>query len=193
MTCQIPAPRFERFERVVVIGEPHHYPDLPGKSGTVLWRDSIPLDVAQRPHLRGSRWYYLLYFSADKSYCTLPEINLRSEGIFDSESTHLGTSPEFSLDCIMDEDEEESPVQEGTYRLPGTFWEVMVFCKEDVSSLQYRPNRPPWEWPSGITGTIFRVPFRDKLNREYVRQALAFAFGHTDWTEVRGPDSMVLR
>ena len=82
---------------------------------------------------------------------------------------------------------------EGTYRLPGRFWEVMVLRKADVPALRHRPSEPPIEWSSGITGTIFDVPRAAVLNRQYIQEALAVAFGTDGWVEVQGPDSMVLR
>ena len=182
-----PPPKFQRFERVLVFDKPHHYPELIGRSGTVLWRDTIGID---RPHLKGNRWMYLTFFAAENTYRTLLESDLQSEGNFDLESAHLGTQPEFSFDLIMNDD---MPFVEGTYRLPGRFWEVMIFKKRDMPALQHRPNRPPDEWRSGITGIIIDVPRHDKLDRQYVRNALVIAFGCCDWVEVSGPDSMILR
>jgi len=185
-----PQPKFQRFERVCVIQEPHHHPELLGKSGTILWRDEIQARLLQRPHLRGNWWMYLVSFAADGAYRTLLESTLQSENAFDQESAHLGTRPEFSFDIIMNDDMQ---YVEGTYRLPGRFWEVLVIKKEDVPALQHRLNQPPVEWSSGITGIVIDVPRAAKLNREYVRAALAITFGYTDWVEVSGPDSMVLR
>jgi hypothetical protein len=185
-----PPPKFQRFERVCVSNEPHHYPELLGKWGTILWRDAISARLIDRPHLRGSRWMYLVYFGEENVYRTLLESDIQSEGGFEAESAHLGTRPEFSFDIIMDEDKQ---YVEGTYRLPGKFWEVLIVRKADVPALQHRPSRPPIEWASGITGVIIDVPREDKLNREYVRNALASVFGYTDWVEVAGPDSMILR
>ncbi len=168
-----PASRFQRFERVRVVGEPHHYPELWGTSGTTLWCDA-PNTLC------------LVYFVAEDAYRTLPEEYLQSEGAFDPESAHLGMRPEFSFDVIVDDD---MNWVEGTYRLPGKFWEVMLFGKQDVPTLQYRTG----QWPSNIAGTVFDVPREAKLNRQYIQQALAAAFGIDSWVEVQGPDSMVLR
>src|SRR5262245_58202019 len=120
MADEPPAPKFQRFERVRVVGEPHHDPELCGRSGTVLWRDAIQSRLLDRPHLRGSRWMYLVHFVADDAYRTLLEVDLQSEGTFDSESAHLGARSELSFDLVMDED---MSFVEGTYRLPGQFWE----------------------------------------------------------------------
>lgn len=190
MADEPPDPKFQRFERVRVIGTPHHYPELHGKFGTILWRDAISARVAARPHLGGNWWMYLVYFAVENVYRTLLESELQSEGAFDPESAHFGTRPEFSFDIIMDDDKE---YVEGTYRLPGKFWEVMVLRKANVPTLRHRPSEPPIEWESGITGTIFDVPRDERLNRQYVIQALAAAFGIGGWVEVSGPDSMILR
>jgi hypothetical protein len=186
MADESPAPKFHRFERVRVVGEPHHYPELLGRSGTVLWRDAICARLLQRPHLRGNRWEYLVYFVGENEYRRLLESDLQSEGTFDLEEPHLGTRPEVSFDVVVDDDMDWV---DGTYRLPNRFWEVMIFGKQDVSEAGHQRT----EWPSGITGVVFVVPRGDRLNRQYVQQSLAAAFGIDGWVEVRGPDSMVLR
>ncbi len=187
MAEDMPAPKFRRFERVLVVGEPQHYPELRGRSGTILWCDDYW--VRQSP-VRKRGWLYLVFFAPETAYRSLFESDLQSEGTFEPESAHLALRPEFSFDIIMEDD---MNYVEGTYRLPGRFWEVMIFRRSDVPQLQHRPNQPPVEWSSGITGTVFDVPRGENLNREYVRKALRVAFGHEDWVEIRGPDSMVLR
>jgi hypothetical protein len=193
MTNHLPPAKFERFERVVFTGEPRHAPELHGKHGTVLWRDpywvrSPRETVARLP--RPDRWLYLVYFPVDQRYQTLFQADLQSEGTFDLESAHLGSRPEISFDTVLEGDEDYI---EGTYRLPGKFWQVMVWRKADFLDLRFRPNQPPLEWESGITGVVFDVPRTAKLNRPYIFWAMTEAFGYRDWVEVAGPDSMVLR
>jgi hypothetical protein len=166
-----PVPKFQRFERVRVVELPYD-PALSGRWGTILWCDAF-------------NEMYLVYFPKN-TYRTLMDGHFQSEGAFDPESAHLGTRLEFSFDIDMSDD---MNWVEGTYRLPGKFWEVMIFGKQDVPALRDRPG----EWPSGIAGTVFDVPREAKLNRQYVQQALAVAFGVDGWVEVQGPDSMVLR
>ncbi len=183
MAEEPPVPKFQRFERVLVVGEPYHFPGLRGRVGTVLWRDvDWPYQNPTDPH----RWLYLVYFEPERWYRSVREGHLQSEGAFDSEAAHLGTWPEFSFDVIM---EDNMTWVEGTYRLPGRFWEVMIFGKADTPELSHRLE----EWRSGIKGTSFKVPDTEQLNRDYVRWALTHAFGYTEWFEVAGPDSMVLR
>src|SRR5262245_14238193 len=149
MAEELPAAKFERFERVRVVSEPRHSPELRGRVGTILWRESYSLKVA-RPHMPSSSgWLYLIFFVPENAYRTLFEQELQSEGAFDPETAHRGTSPEFSFDIIMEED---MTWVEGTYRLPGRFWEVMIFRKRDVAELRLRLDQ---QWPSGITGTVF--------------------------------------
>ena len=175
----------QRFERVRVVGELLHSPELRDRTGTVLWCDRVRPGASPT-----TRALYLVVFAPENAYRTLFESSLRPEGGFDTESAHLGTGPEFSFDIVMSDD---MNYIEGTYRLPGRFWEVMIFRKDDVPALRHRPNQPPFEWPSGVTGTVFLVPRAAKLDREYVRSALGAAFGVGEWVEVAGPDSMVLR
>lgn len=192
MPNEPPSPRFERFEIVSVLGTPHNAPELSGGTATVLWRD--PQWVTRIPPGMRSPggWRYLLYFAELSLYQSLFETQLLSEGRFDSEAKHLGVRAEFSLDTILEENEAAKWV-EGTYRLPGCFWEVMVFRKSDVAELQFRVSEPPLEWPSGITGVIFDVPRRASLNRTLIKRGLEMAFEQSGWCEVSGPDSMVLR
>src|SRR5262245_18031645 len=145
-----PDPMFQRFERVRVVGEPYHYPELRGRTGTILWLNCNWVSRALPGMSAAAGWLYLVSFSPENAYRSLFESFLQSEGGVEPESAHLGTRPEFSFDIIMDDDKE---YVEGTYRLPGRFWEVMVFKKEDVSTIRHRPNQPPIEWSSGITGT----------------------------------------
>jgi hypothetical protein len=183
MTEEPPVPKFRRFERVLVTGEPRHYPELRGRFGTILWRDP---DWIRKPPPWASGWLYLVFFTPANVYRTLFESELQSEGTFDPEVAHLGIRSEFSSDIILEED---MTWIEGIYRLPGHFWEVMVFGKKDVTELRFQMGKTC----SGTPGIWFDVPNHTRLDREYVRKALEAAFGHTDWAEVSGPDSMVLR
>jgi hypothetical protein len=88
---------------------------------------------------------------------------------------------------------EEMGFIEGTFRVPGAFWQVVIFTGpfegEDIPRRIHR--RTTWE--SGITGLAFTVPEGTKMNRSYAVSALAEVFGTDAWVEVEGPDSMVLR
>lgn len=95
---------------------------------------------------------------------------------------------EISHDLLPNAEGEFSFV-EGTYRLPGRSWQVMIFTKKDVSALQHRLTT----WPSGVTGIIFHMPMKHLLNKAYVERAMAEVFGTQSWVEAKGPDSMLLR
>jgi hypothetical protein len=180
-------PKFERFERVVVTGEPRHAPELRGQHGTVIWRDPY---CVQRDPTQPDRWLYVIYFAARNRYQSIFQSDLESEGSFDSVAAHLGQRPEVSFDIVLEDD---NGYIEGTYRLPGEFWQVLIMRKADVPRLRHRPSQPPVEWASGITGVVFDVPRAAKLDREYVFLAMTEAFGWREWVEVAGPDSMRLR
>ncbi len=169
-----PAAKFERFERVTVTGGERHR----GQRGTILWRD---WSAAGR-----GRWLYVVHLREAARCPTFSESDLSTEGRFDDESDHLGRGAEVSFDIVLEAD---NAFVEGCYRLPGRYWEVMVFRKADVPQLHRQAGR----WDSGITGTCFSVPASAKLDRDFVLRALGEAFGHADWAQVEGPDSMVLR
>jgi hypothetical protein len=181
-----PVPKFQRFERVRVVDIPHHYPELCGRTGTILWRDCnwVARILPGFPSATG--WLYLVFFAPENAYRSLWESSLQSEGHFDSESAHLGTRPEFSFDIIMEDD---MVWVEGTYRLPGIFWEAMVFGKIDVPELRFKRGKTYGDVP----GIWFDVPRDAQLNRQYIVQALATAFQIGGWVEVAGPDSTVFR
>jgi hypothetical protein len=181
MAVSDPAPKFERFERIVVESDTAHSREFIGAHGTILWRDFVRGN-ASRP----DRWVYVVTIPARGICRTFFEADLKSEGIFDAAAVHLGKRAEMSFDVVMEPDMD---VIEGTYRRPGRFWQVAVFTKHDVPSLRYRPS----SWPNGMTGILFRVPRTVELNRDYARWAMSRAFGHPEWIEVQGPDSMMLR
>jgi hypothetical protein len=48
-------------------------------------------------------------------------------------------------------------------------------------------------WRSGVTGLNAILPTDAKIDRSVVLSALSDTLGVTEWSEVRGPDSMQLR
>ena len=118
--------------------------------------------------------------------------SLRSEGTFDNETEYFGQRAEISFDIVLKEDHDWA---EGTYRLPGEFWKIMIFKKDDVPSIQYEPSK--WaqtsKWEPEFTGVVFWLPRADKVDRDYLLRAMSLAFGYSDWVEVSGPDSMIMR
>ena len=95
---------------------------------------------------------------------------------------------DISFDLIM---EETMDFVEGTYRLHGSDWQVLIFS-----------TRPPVEkveintmahWSSGVTGIVVRFPKSEKLNKAAVMRILSESLGVTEWNETRGPDSITLR
>jgi hypothetical protein len=95
---------------------------------------------------------------------------------------------EISYDLVTGDD---MAFVEGTYRLPGGDWQVLVVSAlgRDVSE----PEVVPQVWESGATGMLVRFPRRLALNAEAVERVLSAALGVTEWVPVRGPDSMRLR
>jgi hypothetical protein len=181
-----PPSKFSRFERVLIVTKEARHAKYTGLSGTVYWCDSGFVRDDSNP---AGHWVYVyvVYMPALDACWNFRAEHLQSLGTVDSESSHLGVEPQISFDHVVSEN---SGGIEGTYRLPGKFWEVVIFSKEDVTELQFSTKG---KWKSGITGIYFEVPHSTKLSREYVIQAMTQAFGFKTWTEVRGPDSIVLR
>jgi len=96
---------------------------------------------------------------------------------------------EITFDLIMTEDMD---FVEGCYRLPGRVWEVFIFNR-----LRCGPyGVGVWKdltWDSGVRGLNAVMPAGTKLNKATVFEVLSEALGVTEWFEVRGPDSIVLR
>ena len=95
---------------------------------------------------------------------------------------------EISYDLIMEDD---MAFVEGTYRLPGGEWQVVVVSgfDRDVSE----PQVIPQQWNSGVSGVVIKLPRSEQINAAIVERVLSQAFGVSHWTRVRGPDSMELR
>ncbi|MBC7771716.1 MAG: hypothetical protein H7210_04405 [Pyrinomonadaceae bacterium] len=85
---------------------------------------------------------------------------------------------------------EEVPFVEGTFRLPGSDWQVVIFCRRDIEEPKCDKEGA---WRSGVTGLYVEFPRKMKLNKAVVEQILSREYGVDEWVEVRGPDSIVLR
>jgi hypothetical protein len=93
---------------------------------------------------------------------------------------------EISYDLVMEEDMD---FVEGTFRLPGGEWQVVIVSKGSVPS----PEVKPTTWASGVSGVFVTFPDELNLDKSAVEDLLGRAFGVSQWDEVRGPDSMQLR
>jgi len=93
---------------------------------------------------------------------------------------------EISYDLVMDED---MAFSEGTFRLPGAEWQVLIVSKRDTAEIEIIPQ----VWGSGVRGLFVEVPKSFRLNKQTVQEILTQRFGIDRWDEVRGPDSMQIR
>ena len=186
-----PVARFRRFEKVVVTdaqGKPHR--------GTILWRDLREYSQFASPGFEGtpgrwSQWEYAVALPDFASCPTFDEDRLEPTGEFDTEDAHLGRRHEISFDTGLEADND---LVEGSYRVPGSFWRIFLFRKEDDEGRCFAElRRHSVEWPSGIAGITFDAPAEAVIDREYIFRAFADAFGTDDWVEVRGPDSMLMK
>jgi hypothetical protein len=94
---------------------------------------------------------------------------------------------QISFDLVMID---EMSFVEGTYRLPGHDWQVLIVSRYPIAEPKINVNAT---WQGGITGCAIHFPEAQTLNKRIVLQLLSEAFGVAEWEEVRGPDSMKLR
>lgn len=184
----IPAPLFKRFERVRVVNTKKELAHYAGESGTVVWHDSSSV----RQPDRADHWIYVVHLPHRTSWISSLQCHLKSEGTFDTEADHLTDRAEISFDTVLEEDND---YVEGSYRLPGRFWQVVAFQKQDVPEICSKPER--WErateWEETATGMLVSLPRKCRANRESILAAMTRVTGIADWVEVQGPDSMCLR
>ncbi len=153
-----------------------------GRLGTILW---LCRPWFSRRAGTWNEWGACISIPSLDRCVSFRESDLRPTGRFDREADHLGTRFELSFDIVMSE---EMDIVEGSYRLPGRFWEVLVFISEDVPELRHDFV----SWESGITGVKFDVPRHLSLNRDLVHRSMSAVFGAPSWHEVHGPDTMIL-
>ncbi len=185
----VPAPKFARFERVLVISENPRRSQWNGKRGTIAWLDSYY--VLQQPR-DADRWTYIVHLPTQGKWISFSQSDLASEGTFEPESALLGDRPEISFDIILEEDNDRA---EGSYRLPGEFWNVAIFEKADAPELRCKPAvwRKPTVWESEIPGVVIQFPQAAKMGRDDILRAMSHFFHVGEWAEISGPDSIVLR
>jgi hypothetical protein len=189
MSTDLPAPRFKHSEHVVVVGEEPRCSRWRGERGTVVWLDSSGV---RRHPTQPEQWLYIVYLPAQASWRTFFQSDLASEGGLEPESAHVGSRAEISFDTVL---EENNDWAEGSYRLPGEFWKVVIFQKADVQEVQCEPSRwqRPTKWEREITGVVIRFPRTARMSRDDLLRAMSDAFGWSEWAQVDGPDSMILR
>lgn len=99
---------------------------------------------------------------------------------------HRRPNGEISYDLVMGDD---MAFSEGSYRIGGGEWCVVIFSKRTVES-------PCWKtgsWDSGVTGIVVHVPLKMWLNAVSIESLLSDILGVGVWERVKGPDSMQLR
>lgn len=93
---------------------------------------------------------------------------------------------ERSYDLVMCDDMQ---FVEGTFRLPGEDWQVVIASWQDVPE----PIAIPQVWGSGVKGILLSFPRGRGINATTVERELSAVVGISEWAVVRGPDSMGLR
>ena len=95
---------------------------------------------------------------------------------------------EITWDLVMLDD---MAFAEGCFRLDGETWQVFTArkCREGE-----QPSvRTGLRWDSGVQGINITLAREGLLNKTTLLRVMSSALGVERWTEVRGPDSMVLR
>jgi hypothetical protein len=176
-----PEPRFSICEVVVV----ERRDDRPPGEGVVVWRD---LGRPRGP--RGWLWIYAVEMQEQGRRCeTVRENRLKSTGRTVPSDSLLGKRPEVSYDLVMDP---PPSFVDGSFRPVGRPWGVFNVVKARSRKGVFIRH---YEWSNGIAGVRIEVPLTASLTRELAEALLGEALGIQSraWTEVRGPDSMVLR
>ena len=94
---------------------------------------------------------------------------------------------EISFDLDM---HDAMPFVEGTFRLPGGDWQVFTIGPDATVAV---PQVTKGTWASGVRGLSVRWPDPMRLHRDSVLDLLSAELGVDEWTEVRGPDSIMIR
>jgi hypothetical protein len=170
-----------RFARVRWVG---HGPDRRRRQGDggIIWIDSAPPREG-----RALRVFYVVELDDGLDVCA-PSEHLTALAEPARPEAHLGTTPQIHHDLVLGDG--PHPYHEGTYRLPGRYWEVFTVLPSDEFD---RVNVRRCSWHSGITGIEIRIPAGAPCSVAEVEALLADAVGVTAWTRTRGPDSMWLR
>jgi hypothetical protein len=113
----------------------------------------------------------------------------------ESQTDGSGAKGEITFDIVVPEDGET--VIEGCYRINDGNWQVYIFAKQGWSKCAWGQSLPyirSYEvFSSGILGVSGIVPANWVLNKKTVMGILAVAEDVEVWTEVFGPDSLILK
>lgn len=179
----IDQPKLARYERVVI--RPNHANHVVLVNGavetncprcnqfrglevTVIWQDYF--DSPRQPSR--STWEYIVHVDSLSCYSTFCETDLFSLNSFEAWQKFLGTTPEYSLDVVCGDD---NSFLEGSFRLPGEFWKVLICTKSDIAAVSWEESQ--WEKPATfyeqphplagvlIDGLYFTFPLTTPLNK----------------------------
>jgi len=182
LTDTCPPARFQRFEWVL-IANGRMGADFAGKRGMVIWSDRPWFD---RRAEAWREWTYCVSFVTPECCRSFLESDLQRTGEFGTEQSQLGIRHEISYDTVLDDD---TGYVEGSFRLPGRFWQIFAFENADVPEIRHSFGT----WESGISSVVFEVPRRVHINHSSIVEVMSKVFEATSWVVVTGPDSMILR
>ena len=182
--------------------------DVAGHLGTVIWCNQPYFNHRTRIW---AEWGYGVYFPPVDRYRSFRESDLESTGEVELEAAIRGQRYEISFDTVPIEDMtvvdgkyqmvlprgefwfpiDEIGTQEGTYRVPGQFWQVFIFSKLEISE----PRHHFGTWESGITGVEIEVPNEVILYRDYMIGIMSKVFDTEpeSWVVVSGLDSLLMK
>ena len=183
-------PRYRQFEEVITQRDDLAAlrpieAQLPsdGLVGTVLWCEKYYTHHDDGPN----DFLYVVYFRTRECYLTMAERDLSSTGVMHDEREFLGLGYEISFDTEMEAT--DTPIAEGSFRLPQRFWSVFVIQQAMVSSTTVKRGFAR----SGIEELLCLIPSDKPITKDSVMKILGQAVGTEVWVEVAGPDSLVLK
>lgn len=96
---------------------------------------------------------------------------------------------QISFDVVNGEEEDASNF-EGCFRIPPGEWTVFNFTRSWSENPGINKDAV---FSSGVRGVNVNYPKDETLNKIIVKEVLSQLFGIETWSEVRGPDSLMMK
>jgi hypothetical protein len=180
-----PSPNFSPLDKVIVVGKPSPAPSeggILGEHGIVIWRSSY---FAKRSRWGILGWLYVVHFPQSDTYDGVEESRLVPTDEVVPLASCLGRDFEISYDFPG----EGPDAIEGTFRIPGGFWNTFAFRSEMGGELSYTIKIPARFYSGGIAKYDFAVPHGVLLDCLYVEEVMSKVFDAKQWGRIGGPHS----
>lgn len=179
-------PRFRQFEEVLVtmsaINRGREIEDRLSDNdqlAVVVWCDESHIE----------RLIYVVHIPALNCYLSVGESDLVSTGVIHDAAEYTGKGFEISFDLLLDAADDVVQCMEGCLRTPGTFWQAFFIWHLDVPSTKIRRGFAR----SGIEMIVCDVPETTPITKAFILETLGQTVGTSQWVEVNGPDSLMLK